>query len=150
MTEGINKRGDFAEITLLEDRTLTGTFTDNESEAYQLAPNIQLELEFSYTMDGAETSNTAVTKVLLSDDGVNYQEYCVRQDGSPSGGIVLSSLHKMRFVVSGTAGVQEDRMYAIQTTAAYFKVQAMETGIAANGGLFTLKARLRNVNSHDH
>lgn len=144
MPEGIEEQGRCATINFLDAVTLTGDFADNTSEAYQVSPFAQLEFIFDYTMNGSETGNKAIAKILFSEDGTNYHEYSISQEGTPSSKVVESTLHARRFVVEGTAGVKESRWYAVPTSAKWVKVAAMESGIASNGGVFTAKARVSN------
>lgn len=136
------ERGDFSTIKLLDAVTLTADFADNESDEVKLSPFVQMEFEIHYTMDATETNNSAVLKVLLSDDRDVWVELGIRHDASPSGGVVEGSLHKLRFVVAGNAGVEEVREYALPTTKKYMKIQAMEKGLASAGGVFSTLVRL--------
>lgn len=144
MPEGIEEGGRVATINFLDAVTLTGTFSDNESEAYQVSPFAQLELIFDYTMDATETNNTAQIRILLSEDGTNYHEYSIAGDAVPSGGIVLATLYPRRFVLTGSAGVKVTSWYALPTSAKFIKIQAAETGLVSVGGVLTAKARVSN------
>lgn len=142
---GVEEQGRFATVNLLDNVLLTGDFADNESSSYRLSPNYQIELDIRYTMDAGETGNYALVKVLMSNDGTNFQEYAIGGDGTPIGSIVHTTLYVRRFKIDGSAGVAETRWYAVPSAAKYIKFQAMESGIAITGGRLTLKGRLSEV-----
>ena len=145
MSEGVVEQGSTATITLLENATLTGTPGDNESAVYQISPASQLELGFAYTMDAAETSNTCLIHLLLSADGVIFYEYAAGVPGAVVSNRTLVDLPEFVFKIDGDAGVGRRRWYPVPTNAKYFKIQVEETGIAANGGVFTCQARVGDV-----
>jgi len=141
----IVEQGNSATLVLLDEVTLTNSFNDNVSEAFRMSPLLQLELGFVYTPGSGETSNKATIKVLHSADGANFEEYSIASDGTPSGGVVESTLYRRRFVIIGDGTAAEDRWYPLPTGAKHVKLAAMESGVASNPGTLTIKARITNV-----
>lgn len=140
---GVEESGRTATINFLDAVTLTGSFV--ESGEYRISPFAQIELILDYTMDAGEADNDAILKVLLSEDGTNYHEYSIADDGdTATDGVIEAILYARRFVIEGEAGVKVTRWYAIPTSAKWIKVAAMERGITSEGGILTVKARVSN------
>lgn len=140
----IIEQGDSATVVLLDNVLLTNNFNDNISDAFRMSPLVQVEFAFLYTAGSGETGNKATTKVLLSEDGVNFREYSIASDGTPSGGVVECTLYRRRFVVLGDGTTPEDRWYPLPTRAKHIKIAAMESGVVSNAGRLTVIARLSN------
>lgn len=143
----INEQGKFATATLLDVAVLSDDFADNVSDKIQCSPLAQLELIIAYTENVAEANNSALVRLLLSEDGENFSPYSIASDETPVGGVVKSTLYERQFVVPGTPDEEVRRWFAIPTGAKYFKVEAMESGLAdlSKGGTLTVKARLTDA-----
>lgn len=144
MPEGIEESGTVATINFLDAVTLTDDYDDNTSDAFAVSPFTQLEFIFDYTEDSGESGNSALVKLLFSENGTEYHDYSVGSDQTPSGGEVKTILYPRIFQIQGDPGNKVTRWCGVPTSAKYVKVAVMEDGLSSDGGILTVKARVSN------
>lgn len=145
-----DEKGFFACVQLLDNVTLTSDPDDNISDQVNIAPFTQTEMIIDYKEDAAETNNSALIIVELSDkeppDSPVYRELSIAADQDPFGNTVHSILYPRRFeIISDGPDVWSRRWFPIPTAARSLRVKAVETGLSTNGGLLSVTMRLSNI-----
>lgn len=133
--------------TVADAITLTGSYVTQSSPAYFEITDIdQVNLDVSYTMGAAETSNSLQLKVEFANPKNNdpvTADWHQQISESTSSGTTTISLQSYTFAAVSAAATYDRFQIAIPVNSKFMRISYKETGIAANEGTLTLKATLR-------
>lgn len=126
--------------------TLSASYeTENPSQlkptkAFATAGFTKLNLDISYTMGAAETTNSIELKIEGSPDGVNY--YRIPNETTSAG---TSTLTAREFTFVGANGANTTISIGLDIFYKFVKVSAKETGVSSVFGTAYCEATLSGV-----
>lgn len=126
---------------VLTKRTLESTYQTESAtvatKTFDTAGYTNLNLDISYTMGAAETSNTIQLKVEGSPDGTNF--YSLSNDETS---LTVSTTFPREFTMTGVDGDTLNISIFMNIGYRYMRISIKETGVAANKGTVYVEATM--------
>jgi hypothetical protein len=113
---------------VITESALTSLYT-GQTKTFSVGGYSKLNLDVSYTMGAAESSNSVELKFECSPDGTNF--YRIPNE-SVSGG--TSTLTAREFTFVGANAANATISIGLDIFYKFIKISAKETGVAANAG----------------
>lgn len=120
--------------------TLTGSYV--EGTPVFVGEAEQIGLDVAYTMGSGESGNSVELRVEFSGDnstGSAPTEWYQEVTESVASGTITETLAERTFSAVSAAGTYDRFRIPLPIDAKWIRISVKETGIAANGGLITIK-----------